>query len=57
MGKTILLDTGWDSTTILNQSVENPGVAFVKGANEDNYYKFFEKNKQAEMYDKTSLDK
>ena len=32
-----------------NQSVENAGVAFVKGANEK--YKFFAKNKQTVMYD------
>ena len=32
-----------------NQSVENAGVAFVKGADERN--KFFEKNKQSVMYD------
>ena len=32
-----------------NQSVENAGVAFVKGTNERN--EFFEKNKQTVMYD------
>ena len=32
-----------------NQSVENAGVAFVKGANERNA--FFEKDKQIVMYD------
>ena len=32
-----------------NQSVENAGVAFVKGANERN--KFFKKYKQSVMYD------
>ena len=32
-----------------NQSVENPGVAFVKGANGSN--ELFEKNKQTVMYD------
>ena len=37
------------TNTPRNQSVENVGVAFVKGANERN--KFFEKNKQTVMYD------
>ena len=32
-----------------NQSVQNAGVAFVKGADERN--KFFEKNKQSVMFD------
>ena len=32
------------ATFLLNQSVENAGEAFVKGANERN--EFFEKNKQ-----------
>ena len=36
--------------SILNQSVQYAGVAFVKGADERN--KFFEKNKQSVMYDK-----
>ena len=35
------------------QSNENPGVAFVKGANERS--KFFEKNKQSVMYDEQVL--
>ena len=35
--------------TLHNQSVENAGVAFVKGANERN--DLFEKNKQTVMYD------
>ena len=33
---------------VTNQSVENAGVAFVKGANERN--ELFEKNKQPVMY-------
>ena len=33
----------------MNQSVENAGVTFVKGADERS--KFFEKNKQSVMYD------
>ena len=37
-------------TKILNQSVEDAGVAFVKGANERK--EFFEKNKQTVIYDK-----
>ena len=36
-------------TTIYNQSVENAGVAFVKGA--DVRSKFFEENKRSVMYD------
>ena len=35
---------GIHTTFLLNQSVENAGEAFVKGANERN--EFFEKNKQ-----------
>ena len=35
--------------TFLNQSVENTGVAFVKGANERN--EFFEKINKKAMYD------
>ena len=31
-----------------NQSIENAGVGFVKGANERNY--FFEKNKQTVIH-------
>ena len=37
-----------DACTKWNQSAENAGVAFVKGANERN--EFFEKNKQIVMY-------
>ena len=36
--------------TLLNESVENAGVAFVKGANEINQVFFF-KNKETVMYD------
>ena len=34
-----------------SQSVENPGVAFVKGANERNEFFKKKKNKQTVMYD------
>ena len=38
-----------DLGTLLYQSVENAGVAFVKGAHERN--EFFEKHKRTVMYD------